>query len=94
MGGRTRASGSGPQYPCIYNPPQTEGADDITGEPLVQREDDKPETVLKRLEVYHDQTKPLTDFYRSLSQKNSLKFFQVDGLDSVEEVFKNISKEI
>ena len=94
MSGRRVHPGSGRNYHVLYNPPQTEGADDITGEPLVQREDDKPETVLKRLEVYHDQTKPLTDFYRSLSQKNSLKFFQVDGLDSVEEVFKNISKEI
>ena len=94
MSGRRVHPGSGRNYHVQYNPPQTEGVDDITGEPLVQREDDKPETVLKRLEVYHDQTKPLTDFYRSLSEKNSLKFFQVDGLDSVEEVFKNISKEI
>ena len=94
MSGRRVHPGSGRNYHVLYNPPQTEGVDDITGEPLVQREDDKPETVLKRLEVYHDQTRPLTDFYRSLSEKNSLKFFQVDGLDSVEEVFKNISKEI
>ena len=94
MSGRRVHSGSGRNYHILYNPPQKEGFDDITGELLVQREDDKPETVLKRLKVYHEQTKPLTDFYNSLSNKNNLKFFRVDGSKSVEEVFENISKEI
>jgi len=94
MSGRRVHPGSGRNYHILYNPPQKEGFDDITGELLVQREDDKPETVLKRLKVYHEQTKPLTDFYNSLSNKNNLKFFRVDGSKSVEEVFENISKEI
>ncbi len=76
MSGRRVHPGSGRNYHVLYNPPQTEGADDITGEPLVQREDDKPETVLKRLEVYHDQTKPLTDFYRSLFQ-NTMRMVMI-----------------
>ena len=94
MSGRRVHPGSGRNYHIVHNPPQIEGVDDVTGESLVQREDDKPETVLKRLEVYHDQTKPLTDFYNSLSKKDNIKFFRVDGSKHVEEVFKSISKEI
>ena len=94
MSGRRVHPRSGRNYHIIHNPPQIEGVDDVTGESLVQREDDKPETVLKRLEVYHDQTKPLTDFYNSLSKKDNIKFFRVDGSKHVEEVFKSISKEI
>ena len=63
MSGRRVHPGSGKNYHIDFNPPQIEGKDDETGEPLIQREDDKPETVLKRLAVYHDQTKPLSDFY-------------------------------
>ena len=73
------------------NPPMNEGIDDDTGEPLIQREDDKPETVLKRLNVYQEQTKPLTDFYMNLANSGTLKFIKVDGSDSVENVFKSIS---
>ena len=62
MSGRRVHPGSGKNYHIDFNPPQIEGKDDETGEPLIQREDDKPETVLKRLAVYHDQTKPLSDF--------------------------------
>ena len=94
MSGRRVHPGAGRNYHIVHNPPQIEGVDDVTGESLVQREDDKPETVLKRLEVYHDQTKPLTDFYNSLSKKDNIKFFRVDGSKHVEEVFKSISKEI
>ena len=59
MSGRRVHPGSGKNYHIEYNPPKAEGVDDDSGEPLIQREDDKPETVLKRLSVYHDQTKPL-----------------------------------
>ena len=68
--------------------------DDDTGEPLIQREDDKPETVLKRLDVYHEQTKPLSEFYKNKSSNSDLVYFSVDGSRSVETVFKDISDQI
>jgi len=91
MSGRRVHPGSGKNYHIEFNPPMNEGIDDDTGEPLIQREDDKPETVLKRLNVYQEQTKPLTDFYMNLSNSGTLKFIKVDGSDSVENVFKSIS---
>ncbi len=63
MSGRRSHPASGRTYHIKFNPPKVEGKDDVTGEPLVQREDDKEETVLKRLEVYHSQTKPLVKYY-------------------------------
>ena len=94
MSGRRVHPGSGRNYHIEHNPPENEGYDDISGEPLVQREDDKPETVLKRLGVYHDQTRPLTNFYTKQSDKGLLKFFRVDGSNTVNEVFENISKQL
>ncbi len=94
MSGRRVHPGSGRNYHIEHNPPENEGYDDISGEPLVQREDDKPETVLKRLGVYHDQTRPLTDFYTKQSDKELLKFFRVDGSNTVNEVFESISKQL
>ena len=91
MSGRRVHPGSGKNYHIEFNPPMNEGIDDDTGEPLIQREDDKPETVLKRLNVYQEQTKPLVDFYINLSNSGTLKFIKVDGSDSVENVFKSIS---
>ena len=79
---------------CRPCPPENKGYDDISGEPLIQREDDKPETVLKRLSVYHEQTKPLTDFYTKQSENGLLKFYRVDGSNTVEMVFENISKNL
>ena len=94
MSGRRVHPGSGRNYHIEHNPPENEGYDDISGEPLVQREDDKPETVLNRLGVYHDQTRPLTDFYTKQSDKGLLKFFRVDGSNTVNEVFESISKQL
>ena len=94
MSGRRVHPSSGRNYHIDFNPPKTEGIDDETGEPLILREDDKPDTVLKRLSVYHEQTKPLTDFYESLSNDGSLKFFKVDGSKKVGEVFNSISSQI
>ena len=91
MAGRRMHPASGRNYHIIFNPPKNEGKDDITGEDLILREDDKPETVLKRLHVYHEQTKPLTDFYINLSNAGDLKFFTIDGSKSVESVFQQIS---
>ena len=91
MSGRRVHPGSGKNYHIEFNPPKNDGIDDDTGEPLIQREDDKPETVLKRLSVYQEQTKPLTDFYTDKSNSGTLKFIKVDGSESVENVFKSIS---
>ena len=63
MGGRRVHVASGRTYHVKFNPPKKEGMDDITGEPLIQRDDDKEETVKKRLEVYSAQTRPLVDYY-------------------------------
>ena len=71
-----------------------EGVDDSTGEPLIQREDDKPETVLKRLSVYHDQTKPLSEFYSDQADNSDLKYITVDGSMSVDDVFNLISSQL
>ena len=94
MSGRRVHPGSGRNYHIDYNPPKIEGIDDESGEALIQREDDKPETVLKRLDVYHEQTEPLTNFYKEISSKSGLVYFSVDGSKSVNEVFANIKKEI
>ena len=94
MSGRRVHPGSGRNYHIDYNPPKIEGIDDESGEALIQREDDKPETVLKRLDVYHEQTEPLTNFYKEISSKSELMYFSVDGSKSVNEVFANIKKEI
>ena len=94
MSGRRVHPGTGKNYHIDFNPPKIDGLDDETGEPLIQREDDKPETVLKRLEVYHSQTKPLTNFYKNLSNDGNLKLFKVDGSETVEDVFKNIVSQI
>ena len=67
MSGRRMHPASGRNYHIIFNPPKVEGKDDTTGEDLIQREDDKPDTVRDRLKVYQDQTSPLIEFYSSLS---------------------------
>ena len=94
MSGRRVHPGSGKNYHIEYNPPKVEGIDDETREPLIQREDDKPDTVLKRLSVYHDQTKPLSEFYINQSNPSNLKYIKVDGSKTVEEVFESISSQI
>lgn len=87
MSGRRVHEGSGRVYHVQHNPPKVEGVDDETGEPLIQREDDKEETVRKRLQVYHTQTKPLVDFYQELSAANGEpKCSRVEGVGSVEEI--------
>ena len=86
MSGRRTHEGSGRTYHVVYNPPKVEGVDDETGEPLVQREDDKEETVRNRLNVYHEQTKPLVDFYRNLGGDDAPRYSRVEGVGSVEEI--------
>ena len=65
LSGRRVSEKSGISYHIEYKPPKVEGICDVTGEKLIQREDDKPETVLKRLQTYHEKTAPLKDFYKS-----------------------------
>lgn len=86
MSGRRTHEGSGRTYHVIYNPPKVEGVDDETGEPLIQREDDKEDTVRNRLNVYHEQTKPLVDFYRNLSGEDAPRYSRVEGVGTVEEI--------
>ena len=88
MSGRRIHVASGRTYHIRYNPPKVEGKDDISGEPLIQREDDKEETVKKRLKVYHEQTEVLIDFYGKLSQAagGKPKYIKIDGTQSVEAV--------
>ena len=94
MSGRRVHPASGRNYHIKYNPPKIDNVDNDTGEPLIQREDDKPDTVLKRLNVYHDQTKPIIDFYKSLKDKGLLNYIKVDGSNNVQEVFNEISKQL
>ncbi len=89
MSGRRVHLPSGRTYHVIFNPPKVEGKDDVTGEPLVQREDDKEETVRKRLEIYHAQTEPLVDFYKKWQESgdsNAPKYVRIDGVGTVEEI--------
>jgi adenylate kinase len=73
MSGRRSHPASGRTYHVKFNPPKVAGKDDVTGEDLVQRDDDKEETVLKRLEVYHNQTKPLVDYYVNWAKTGDAK---------------------
>ncbi len=89
MSGRRVHLPSGRTYHILYNPPKKEGLDDVTGEALIQRDDDKEETVMKRLEVYHSQTKPLVDYYSTWAQKGDArapKYVKVSGTGSVDEI--------
>lgn len=87
MSGRRACVGCGATYHLVYNPTKTEGICDACGEKLILRDDDKPETVQKRLNVYHDQTQPLIDYYQA---KGSL--VEMDGTVDIKEVFNNIVK--
>lgn len=90
MSGRRVHPSSGRSYHVIHNPPQKKGFDDITGEKLIQREDDAPEVIKKRLDVYFNETEPLLDFYRN----KNLKFIEIDASKSLEEVTKSIRHSI
>lgn len=89
MSGRRSHPASGRTYHVKFNPPKVEGKDDVTGEPLVQRDDDKEETVRKRLEVYSQQTRPLVDYYGNWASSDPAaapKYRRISGLGSVEEI--------
>jgi adenylate kinase len=89
MSGRLFHVASGRSYHVKFNPPKVTGKDDVTGEPLIQRDDDKEATVRKRLDVYHAQTKPLVDYYARWSASgdtNAPRHRKISGLGSVDDI--------
>ena len=89
MSGRRTHAKSGRTYHVKFNPPKTAGVDDVTGEPLIQRDDDREDTVRKRLEVYKAQTRPLVDYYAKWAAEGDARaprYRKVDGLQAVEKV--------
>lgn len=93
ISGRRIHPGSGRVYHIVTRPPKVLGIDDVSGEPLIQRDDDKEETVRKRLEVYHTQTEPLIHYYRSWSVKDgdaAPKFHAVKGMGTEDQVFNQL----
>jgi adenylate kinase len=86
MAGRRVHLDSGRTYHLIFNPPQQEGLDDVTGEPLIQRDDDHENIVRDRLTTYHSQTSPLIGFYREAAQSSPVKFNTIEGVGSVEDI--------
>jgi len=96
ISGRRVHVASGRTYHIRFNPPRHEGLDDVTGEPLIQRDDDREDTVRKRLDVYMTQTKPLVDYYNGWAQRgdeNGLKapqYRRISGLGSVDEIRQRV----
>ena len=89
MSGRRVHPDSGRTYHIVFNPPKVEGKDDVTGEPLVQRDDDTEDTVRKRLQVYHDQTEPLIGYYTKWADEGGAgapRYIRIPGIGKVEEI--------
>ncbi|NML45667.1 adenylate kinase [Ramlibacter sp. G-1-2-2] len=89
MSGRRSHPASGRSYHLKFNPPKVDGQDDLTGEPLIQRDDDKEETVQKRLQVYESQTRPLVEYYSNWARadgQNAPVYRKIDGMGSVDEI--------
>lgn len=82
-------SHAGRVYHALYNPPKVKWVDDVDGSPLYQRDDDKPETVLHRINVYYDQTSPLIDYYRQAG-----KLVEIDGTQEIEQVTADLLKAV
>ncbi|WP_104202752.1 adenylate kinase [Billgrantia saliphila] len=93
LAGRRVHPGSGRVYHVEYNPPKQEGKDDVTGEPLIQRDDDRESTVRNRLAVYHEQTAPLVDYYQQWAQEEpqaAPAYHRVEGVGSVDEITQKV----
>jgi len=89
MSGRRVHLASGRTYHVVFNPPKVEAKDDETGEDLIQRDDDQEDTVKKRLDVYHDQTEPLIEYYTKWSKSaeaNAPKYHHITGIGSVKDI--------
>jgi adenylate kinase len=94
MSGRRSHPASGRVYHVVFNPPKVDGKDDVTGEPLVQRADDKEETVRERLTTYHEQTAVLSSFYGGLTDADAPVLISVDGTQSIDDVKGAIAAEL
>ena len=97
LSGRRVHEASGRIYHVTYNPPKVEGKDDQSGEHLIQREDDKEETIRKRLEIYHSQTAPLVDYYRGWAAKDSTNapvYVAVKGVGTVDQIRDQIFSQL
>ncbi|MCJ8500013.1 adenylate kinase [Desulfatitalea alkaliphila] len=95
MSGRRVHLASGRTYHITFNPPKVEGKDDETGEPLIQRDDDKEETVRKRLDVYHAQTEPLVSYYKDWAKSGAAgapQHIRIEGVGKVDEIRDQIFK--
>ena len=91
LGGRRVHLDSGRVYHVSFNPPKIAGLDDETGDALIQREDDKEDTIRKRLQVYHEQTKPLVDFYKKLAKDGAtVTVAKVNGVAAVDDIRQEI----
>lgn len=93
MSGRRVHPASGRSYHVKFNPPKVDGVDDVSGEPLIQRDDDKEETVRKRLQVYQSQTRPLVDYYGQWASSGSAgapRYARISGTGSVEEITSRV----
>ena len=93
MSGRRVHLASGRTYHVVFNPPKTEGKDDVTGEDLIQRDDDQEETVRKRLDVYHAQTEPLISYYSDWAasgEAGAPAYHKIAGIGGVDEIRDNI----
>ena len=90
MAGRRVHPGSGRVYHIEHNPPKTDGIDDVTGEALAIREDDKKATVRKRLAIYHEQTEPLVDYYQQLANQDVVQYHRIDGTQKVEVIHQQL----
>lgn len=88
MSGRRIHLASGRSYHTTFNPPKVDGKDDLTGEDLIQRSDDKPDVIKKRLEVYFNETEPMLDFYKN----KDIQFFEIDASEPVKAVTEKILK--
>jgi adenylate kinase len=86
MSGRRVHPASGRTYHVVFNPPREADKDDVTGEPLIQRDDDSEATVRKRLAVYHEQTKPLVGYYREKAEQGAVRFASINGIGAVENI--------
>lgn len=92
MSGRRAHLASGRTYHVVYNPPKQENIDDVSGEPLVQREDDHEETVKNRLNIYHEQTEPLVEYYSTWAQQggNAPSYVKINGIGQVNDIKESI----
>ncbi|WP_346796227.1 adenylate kinase [Halomonas sp. Bachu 37] len=93
LGGRRVHPASGRVYHVDYNPPKEPGKDDVTGEPLIQRDDDQESTVRNRLAVYHDQTAPLVDYYQQWAKEDpqaAPAYHRVEGIGSVDDITRQV----